>query len=246
MKSTYKRTSKDYTGLTVSGKLVIGIDQTRSELNGRAYWLCQCQCGNISSRVIYNNSIPNGCVKCSSAKRFASLIGQKFGEWTVLEYKSCIPGEKTGRYICKCKCGEEHLISSTSLKKGKSKQCRRCYYASQLQHPIGRLWKQAKGGAKLRNLSFNVTKDDMWNLFEKQGRKCALSGLDLIIGHYRNDTLGIDDRHLTTASLDRIDSNRGYEVDNIQWIHKRINQMKWYYPQNEFIEYCKLIANYNS
>ena len=48
-----------------------------------------------------------------------------------------------------------------------------------------------------------------------------------------------------TASLDRIDSDGAYTIDNVQWIHKDINRMKSNLKQENFIEYCRLIALYN-
>ena len=46
-----------------------------------------------------------------------------------------------------------------------------------------------------------------------------------------------------TASLDRINSNIGYVVNNIQWVYKDINYMKFKLSNDKFIYYCKLIAN---
>ena len=48
-----------------------------------------------------------------------------------------------------------------------------------------------------------------------------------------------------TASLDRIDSSRGYVIDNIQWVHKDINWLKNDWSQKEFIELCSRVANHN-
>jgi hypothetical protein len=45
-----------------------------------------------------------------------------------------------------------------------------------------------------------------------------------------------------TASLDRIDSSKGYCEDNVQWVHKDINRMKNTFDQDYFISLCKLIA----
>lgn len=49
-----------------------------------------------------------------------------------------------------------------------------------------------------------------------------------------------------TASLDRIDSSKGYVLGNIQWVHKDINKMKLDYDQDYFIDICRRIAEYNS
>jgi hypothetical protein len=47
------------------------------------------------------------------------------------------------------------------------------------------------------------------------------------------------------ASLDRIDSSKGYIDGNVQWVHKEVNEMKMQATQNEFIEYCNLVAEFN-
>jgi hypothetical protein len=50
----------------------------------------------------------------------------------------------------------------------------------------------------------------------------------------------------TTASLDRIDSDKGYAEDNVQWVHKKINSMKQTMRDELFIEMCKRVAAHNS
>lgn len=72
----------------------------------------------------------------------------------------------------------------------------------------------------------------MWDLLQKQEYKCALSGLPIKFINSTNKT----------ASLDRINSDKGYTIDNIQWVHKKINHMKMEMNQQEFIETCKLVS----
>ena len=48
-----------------------------------------------------------------------------------------------------------------------------------------------------------------------------------------------------TASVDRIDSNKGYEKGNIQIVHKIVNRMKWSLNQKAFIWFCKKIYENN-
>jgi hypothetical protein len=47
---------------------------------------------------------------------------------------------------------------------------------------------------------------------------------------------------MTTASLDRKDSSKGYTKDNVQWIHKTINFMKGQMSDQEFVSWCKLVC----
>lgn len=95
--------------------------------------------------------------------------------------------------------------------------------------------------AKERGLEVNVTVEDIWKQFLAQGGKCALSGVDLVLEHNKHRTTDSRNKS-TTASLDRIDSKRGYEIDNIQFVHKDLNSMKWSLEQDYFIELCTIIA----
>ena len=45
-----------------------------------------------------------------------------------------------------------------------------------------------------------------------------------------------------TASLDRIDSSKGYTKNNVQWLHKDINIMKRDFPEEKFLFLCKQIV----
>ena len=47
------------------------------------------------------------------------------------------------------------------------------------------------------------------------------------------------------ASLDRIDSSKGYIEGNVQWVHQNINMMKNKFDNQYFIEMCKLITKNN-
>lgn len=52
---------------------------------------------------------------------------------------------------------------------------------------------------------------------------------------------------MQTASLDRKDSLKGYTIDNIQWLHKDVNQMKRNYSEEYFINTClKIAENYKN
>ena len=44
------------------------------------------------------------------------------------------------------------------------------------------------------------------------------------------------DNNNDSISLDRIDSSKGYEENNVQWVHKDINLMKNKYDNKYFIE----------
>jgi len=102
----------------------------------------------------------------------------------------------------------------------------------------GSMWGQYQRHAETRNLLFNISIEQAWQQFLEQDRKCALSGILLTFQTQCRKRDG-------TASLDRINSTRGYEVDNIQWIHKELQKVKMNMSDERLITWCKIIAAYN-
>ena len=97
---------------------------------------------------------------------------------------------------------------------------------------------------KAKNLDFNITIEYIQDLLEKQNFTCAISGVPIILE--RDNTFYLKGRRdLNTASLDRIDSNKGYIIGNVQWTHKLVNIMKFDLDEKEFKYWCKIISEYN-
>jgi hypothetical protein len=105
----------------------------------------------------------------------------------------------------------------------------------------GSYFKTIKNRAKLKNQEFSITIKEIWELYLKQDKKCALSGIPI----YFQKIAGDKYRQEQTASLDRIDSSKGYIQGNIQWVHKDINKMKNTLDEHIFIKLCNEVSNYN-
>jgi hypothetical protein len=101
--------------------------------------------------------------------------------------------------------------------------------------------KSIQHNARRKNREVSVSLQYLWELYLKQDKKCALTGVYLgeYVSHYK---LG---GNLPLASVDRIDSSLGYIEGNVQWVHKDINTLKTDFPQDRFIELCKMVAEYN-
>lgn len=99
-------------------------------------------------------------------------------------------------------------------------------------------WSRIRNGAKKRKLDFDISIEYGWNLFIKQNYRCNISHLKL---NFPSDVRNTDG----TASLDRIDSSKGYIKGNVQWLHKHVNIMKWDLEQKDFIKFCNIIHNFN-
>lgn len=172
------------------------------------------------------------------------LTGQKFGNYTVLE-KIERPGiDQCARWKVRCDCGNENEVYSKALRNGEATSCGLCGPRPVKWNGIGELSGSILCGirksAKDRNIDFNVSKEYLWELFLLQNRRCNLSGLELTFGTKIGNR--IEDK---TASLDRIDSNKGYLEGNVQWVHKNINLIKWSFSQEYFINLCEQIVEHN-
>ncbi len=106
--------------------------------------------------------------------------------------------------------------------------------SKKLNHPFisGKIWSNLVSNSKNRNLKLEITADDIYEKYLKQNKKCALSGLDLFLSF---------DMNVNTVSIDRIDSKKHYTKDNIQIVHKIINQCKMDLNDDKFYDFCKSV-----
>lgn len=170
------------------------------------------------------------------------IANNRYGKLVAISYSKNDAHGKA-MWLCKCDCGKEVDINSASLIRGLTKSCgcEKSAKAFKGCGEIGRMyWSKVIKSARERNLDFNITIEEAWDLFLKQNRRCAYSGLELFFARDGNIVTG------KTASLDRIDSSKGYVHGNIQWVHKTINHMKMDASEEEFINMCKLVTKNRS
>lgn len=102
----------------------------------------------------------------------------------------------------------------------------------------GSYWTEVKRRAEARGLAFEINIEDAWNLFIKQGKRCALSNWKIAFGK--------KSKSKQTASFDRIDSSKGYIDGNVQWVYSDINLSKWDFDECRYKELCWLVSNYET
>lgn len=173
-------------------------------------------------------------------KNFEDITGKIFGNWKTIKRDKELSKLKDRSYwICECKCGNIQILPLCSLKSGNNKQCINCYNSNRKKTGCGQIsgtyWANVRAGAKTRKLSFDISIEYAWGLFLKQDEKCALSGKDL---YFKKRKTG------STASLDRIDSTKGYVCGNIQWVHKNINKSKMNLKDKDFVQLCHNVSSF--
>lgn len=178
------------------------------------------------------------------------LTGRKFHKWTVLGLDMAkYIGPSRVRWLCECVCGEKRNVRQDMLLSNESKSCGhdRTRTTKAWEDPrwvgcgelSGQHFGEIRCRAKREEHEFNVTIEYVWELFEKQGRKCAITGEPLVFHSLKEKRMGL----AQTASLDRIDSFIGYLPGNVHWVHKDVNRMKNSFTMDRFFEICVLATN---
>lgn len=179
----------------------------------------------------------NGKKQCGKISPFAKYIpGMLVGN--VLLLKRLDSTRKNSvLWSCQCLCEKKTLLERTNNQLSRKDSilhcgCKKPNHAKNfkgLNEITGSYFYRIARQAKERNFCFEISLQDIWELYLKQNKLCALSKVNISFSN-------------NTASLDRIDSSNGYTINNIQLVHKDINRMKVDYKQEYFIEVCKLIA----
>ena len=120
----------------------------------------------------------------------------------------------------------------------------------------GSYWGRIESNAKNREIKFEITPDEAYEIYLKQYGKCAYTGLPIFFGPLRgsngylragNPVKGNDaERQKQTASLDRINSFiKAYRISNCQWVHATVNIMKNKLHEEEFLHWVEAIHSYS-
>jgi hypothetical protein len=86
-----------------------------------------------------------------------------------------------------------------------------------------------KGVKRTKTVEYEIDLDFVMTVWDKQGGKCAISGYPMTT-EFHNPY---------SASIDRIDSNRGYTKDNIQLLCQTLNFAKNSFPNDVILAFWK-------
>lgn len=225
-----------------------------------AEWLRDSRCivpkATLRNRLKHGMPIERAITEFRWADRHKAHIGKIFNN--VLINNVVVRGKNKWGHpirIAQCTCNRqlEHGICGTSFEallhditNGHTKSCgcarvnltkSNNYNWRGYEDIHGTLFTRIREQARLREIAFNITIEDIWKLFLEQNKRCALTGTELHFQTTNKDTDG-------TASLDRKDSKLGYVEGNIQWVHKDINKMKNDFSVDTFVAWCKKVADF--
>ena len=119
---------------------------------------------------------------------------------------------------------------------------RRKYYeklATDVDRSMKYFHSAARKGARVRNIEFTITQQDVIDLWYKQNGCCALSGVPMTLTHGK-----VDKPNPTKVSIDRINNDLGYHKENIQLITWQVNCSKGAYEIEQLFEMCQHVVKY--
>ena len=184
---------------------------------------CECEeCGIIANkRFMYATSkhrcksIIDGLKKCFKCKEFKNVD-------LFSKNKSTFDGYQK---VCKS-C----FANYESVKRGYAKKT--YYYKNSIKHYFNLKFYSLKGKVKLTNVEFDLKKDDMFEIYEKQNGKCYYTNIEMIhnIGKFDYNSI----------SIDRLDPSKGYVKNNVVLCLFNVNSFKGGMSEIEFKEFLEL------
>lgn len=173
----------------------------------------------------------------------AVLVGQTYGRLKVISFHH---SDKRWRkhYECECICGKKKIIQGTLLKSGNTKSCgclgKETARKRALPHGVASM-RQVFAGyrskAKKIDILFNLTMPQFKKIVSSPCFYCG----DIDSNIHRSPH-GTGD--FAYNGLDKIDSGKGYTVNNVVSCCKKCNFAKSNMSQGEFVKWIRKAYNH--
>lgn len=159
-------------GLTIGDLTVI---EEAPSVKGRAYWKCNCSCGNTVVKVALSlTRKKNAKHHCGCKDK--TLLNKTFGYLTPLEKGLTL----SGRYgwLCKCICGNLKVITAQNLETGKTISCG-CMNPNRTINLVGNSFGKL---LVISQVTTETTKSKKWNCLCECGESIIVTSTDLLRG----------------------------------------------------------------
>jgi hypothetical protein len=181
---------------------------------------------------------------------FIDRSKQKFGRLCLIKIVGHIAYngvKKKPVYLAKCDCGKKIYVRGNDVITRKTASCG-CWKSevtsefnkrtkSRVLHCTkGSVWQGYKAGAKKRNIKFNLTKDEFFELCDQNCYYCGQKPSQ--VRKARNGKLS----NFIYNGIDRKNNDKGYEIDNVVPCCGLCNKMKLTQNYKEFIRRIKKIS----
>jgi len=198
------------------------------------------KCGKVKpvsefyKHYLAKDGYQHACINCNNDS-FVDRTGHKYGRLTVIERETDNSKRLwSGAYWrCQCDCGNMIVVKAADLRRGHTRSCG-CLRKDTARLPKGeaafnQVVIQMKGNAKTRGIRWELTREEVRHFTKQPCAYCGIGPSQEKSGKYYGT--------YTYNGLDRVDSNKGYVIDNIVSCCKRCNWAKGDMTTDEFYDW---------
>lgn len=206
-------------------------------------------CGNERWANAASKDVKKGiCRKCNEIKSLQNILNLENENFKVigLDKNSKENNGKHAKFFVQCKkCNKIYSRRASVIRQMlKSHQCNNCKRL-RLNKPLNvlqyKLYCAYKSGAKARNLEWNLTEADFLKLIKSNCKYCGCEPHKKQKVYYE---LRKKEFELVNG-IDRIDSTKGYTLDNCVSCCEQCNKMKLTYSVKDFLNKVKDIYDFS-
>ena len=150
--------------------------------------------------------------------RYPSLVGKRYTRLLVTGLATPSNIGRGRRWQCVCDCGGTAVVETYRLQSGNTRSCGCLHREAAAERCRNRklpdgaaafnsLWYDYRYNAKSRGLYFRLSQSDFRRLISQPCSYCGLPPANVYTKHNCNGTL-------VYTGIDRVDNNRGYDLDN--------------------------------
>lgn len=165
--------------------------------------------------------------------------GDVFNKLTVVKYLHHNTSKKS-IWLFKCICGKEIEKQMDNVINNHTKSCG-CYVHTEKitseNAPLKKIYRYYKTNSKKKNREFNLSLEEFKLITSKNCHYCNITPSQVSFNKSKAYSY-------TYNGIDRIDSSKGYEFDNIVTCCGDCNLMKRDMSYNDFLNKIKRISNY--
>lgn len=165
----------------------------------------------------------------------------KFNMLTVVE-------EDGINWTCMCECGNTTVTSKYRVRAGHTKSCgclqrktlieRNKKTRGILNTKYGCMFGAIRKTYRNKGLTYSLSDDQLFELLKDDCHYCGKEPSNI-----KRDSIKKHIDEFVYSGVDRVDNNRGYEVENVVSCCKQCNVAKNNMTHSEFITMCKTIAD---
>jgi len=173
--------------------------------------------------------------------KVTEMLGRKVGRLTIIGRAGSNPQGKA-RWLCKCDCGKEKIISGDKLRRRDTRSCG-CLQREGiknhriLEYGLANMRATIKGyknGAKTRGVNYELTDKQFKEITQQDCYYCGAKPNNI------SDRKGFNGNYIYNG-LDRVDNIKGYTMDNVVPCCRFCNYAKNNHTLKEFKVWIKKV-----